>query len=149
MTVSVGLTSCVSEPPQRADPILGVLTKVAEQVRLTTNQISEIQQVSSPEFREPSPRDPKLLEKITVIDFVGSPSKLLASLADKTGYRFVELGAPAKTVNARGNPFGIVIAVRASKQSVIDVLRDVAAQVGHGVVVSVSEAKQEIRLEYL
>lgn len=46
-------------------------------------------------------------------------------------------------------PFTTTVSVRARQQSVINIVREIAAQVGNGIVVSVSESQQELRLEFL
>ena len=150
--VSICLISsaCLSRmPPPTTDPALSLLNSVAVEVSTMTRQVSEIQQASYTTFNEPRVTDPALLSEISVLDYVGSPTHLLQELATRIGYSYVQLGSQTGQLKEQPMPFSTTVTVRARRQSVITIVREVAAQVGNGIVVSVSETQQELRLEFL
>jgi hypothetical protein len=146
--VYVAACKTIGAPPS-TDPALLLLESVANEVRTITQQVSEIQQTNEPIYRELIPSDSRLLAKVNVLDYVGSPANLLQKLAARIGYSYLELGSYTFENRHRATPFAISIVIRAKEQTVLNIIRDVAAQVGNGIVVSVSERQQEITLEYL
>ncbi len=148
MTFSV--SGCaIQTPPPPLDPALLLLHSVANEVGVITRRISDVQQQSYPLFQEPKVQDPRLLAKITVLDYVGPPGHLLQELATRIGYNYVELGSTRLASSGYATPFAVTVTLRSKQQTVLNIIREVAAQVGRSVVVSVSEAQQELRLEYL
>ncbi|HAU68021.1 MAG TPA: hypothetical protein DCW52_06440 [Gammaproteobacteria bacterium] len=145
--ISSACLSRISLPT--TDPALTLLNSVAVDVSTMTRQVSEVQQASYPRFSEPNVTDPALLSKISVIDYVGSPTRLLQELATRIGYTYIQLGSQTGQYSEQPMPFTTTVSVRARQQSVINIVREIAAQVGNGIVVSVSESQQELRLEFL
>ena len=81
---------------------------------------------------------PELLEKIT-IDWIGPLESLVAGLARRAGYRFIEAGTP--------HPAPLIVTVRADAAPLVLVLRDAGLQAGDAARLTVDAGSKEIRIE--
>ncbi len=131
------LHSPVAKPPQ-SDPALVVLSEVAKEVRSTTRKVAEIQQANHPVHKSISTTDPALREKITVLDYAGSPAPLLQRISMRLGYRFVD----HSNRGIRLSP----VTISSDREEAIVVIQDIAAQIGQAADIVVSEQERSIRL---
>lgn len=137
------LSGCAgtAKGPAPVDPVLLALEQTAEEISQETIMVREMMQGQELESFSPDISDPVLTEPMTVLDYAGDAERILQRISDNIDYSFFASENTGKFRNT--------VLVSADSSPVINVLRDIAAQLGNTVLVTVDVKQKAIRLEYL
>ncbi|MCL2875789.1 MAG: DotD/TraH family lipoprotein [Betaproteobacteria bacterium] len=137
VVVSLAIVGCMMMP--QPDPGSQADKLIAEKVAEASEAQAEYSALLAEKHQQTLRKQAKLETDVIDVDWIGSPNEFLQMMADRYGYRYIEAGARTKlrTVN-----------VFTRKSPAIEVLRDVATQIGRSADVHLEMEKKVIRLVY-
>lgn len=150
VVISLGLTACETGYPIRVkdpqlvsqpDKVSMMLAQAADKASNALEALASVEQKRTPTGQVPAivGAPPELMRAITM-NWVGPVDQIVKTLADKSSYRFVALGAaPAAPVT---------VSVDVTNKPIIEVLRSIGLQLGARADVYVDSAERIVALTY-
>jgi defect-in-organelle-trafficking protein DotD len=127
----------VAEP----DPISLRLAQAVDKASAALQTLASIEQARSPGTAIQSvPYAPQELRRTVSIEWTGPVEPLARKLADRAGYQL--------QVNGDAPPTPVIVSVRASEKSVVEVLRDIGLQAGQRADVAIDPERRIVELNY-
>jgi defect-in-organelle-trafficking protein DotD len=127
----------VAEP----DPVSLRLAQAVDRASAALQTLAAVEQARNPgESIQAAPYAPQELRRTVTVDWTGPVEPITRSLADRAGYQM--------QVNGDAPPTPVVVSVRASEKSVVEVLRDVGLQAGQRADISVDPERRLVELNY-
>jgi defect-in-organelle-trafficking protein DotD len=145
--LSLALSSCgpmtkldqqlVAEP----DPVALRLASAVDKASAALQTLASVEQARNPGVSvQAAPYAPQELRRTVSVEWTGPIEPLARKLSDRAGYQF--------QVNGDTPPVPLVVSVRASEKSVVEVLRDVGLQAGQRADISVDPERRLVELNY-
>lgn len=140
--VAVLATACATTPrpaPMLADSEAFASHLIAEKAGVAADAQRDFAQMQAEHRAELAIKQARLEDDRVDIDYIGSPQELLQTVANRYGYRYVEIGARTnlKPVN-----------IRFANTDAVELLRSVGQQVHASADVVLDKSERTIRLVY-
>lgn len=127
----------VAEP----DPVALRLAQAVDRASAALQTLASVEQARNPSAAlQAAPYAPQELRRTVSVDWVGPVEPIARQMADRAGYELL--------VNGDVPPTPVVVTVRASEKSVVEVLRDIGLQAGQRADISVDTERRVVELNY-
>lgn len=147
MVVLMSLSACqpitkidqqlVAEP----DPVALRLAQAVDRASAALATLASVEQARNPSAGlQAAPYAPQEMRRTVSLDWVGPIEPVARQLADRAGYELL--------VNGDIPPTPVVVTVRATEKSVVEVLRDIGLQAGQRADISVDTERRVVELNY-
>ncbi|HOO50617.1 MAG TPA: DotD/TraH family lipoprotein [Alphaproteobacteria bacterium] len=148
--VSFALTACETASPVKVkdpqlvaqpDKVSMMLAQAADRASNALETLAAVEQKRTPEAGVPAIGNvPAELRRAVTVSWVGPVDSITKMLADRAGYRFVELGAKSATP--------VVVDIAVTNKPVIEVMRSIGLQLGPRGNLHVNSADKVVELSY-
>jgi defect in organelle trafficking protein DotD len=146
VVVSLAVASCapvkvdqqmVAEP----DPVALRLANAVDKASAALQTLASVEQARNPGVAvQAVPYAPQELRRTVSIDWSGPIEPLARTLADRAGYKL--------QINGDVPPAPIIVNIRSSEKSVVEILRDVGLQAGRRADIAVDPQRRIVELNY-
>jgi defect-in-organelle-trafficking protein DotD len=150
VVISLGLTACETGYPIRVkdpqlvsqpDKVSMMLAQAADKASNALEALASVEQKRTPAGQVPAiVGAPAELMRAVTINWVGPVDQIVKTLADKSSYRYVALGAAPATP--------VTVSVDVTNKPIIEVLRSIGLQLGARADVYVDSAERIVALTY-
>ncbi len=148
--VSLSLSACETASPVKVkdpqlvaqpDKVSMMLAQAADRASNALETLAAVEQKRTPEASVAAIGNvPTELRRAVTVNWVGPVDPITKMLADRAGYRFVELGAKPATP--------VVVDIAVTNKPVIEILRSIGLQLGPRANIHVNSADKIVELSY-
>lgn len=127
----------VAEP----DPVSLRLVQAVDKASAALQTLASIEQSRNPGTQvQAVPYAPQELRRTVTVNWTGPIEPITLRLADRAGYQF--------QVNGDVPPTNIIVSIRSTEKSVVEVLRDIGLQAGQRADIAVDPERRIVELNY-